>query len=82
MTSPVIVYPTHVDVTPSQPNPLRTADRGNTLERGQRVRWYYTDAMPEPDCAYCNDGRCEQRVEWSAMWTREVVAHDRPRWVQ
>lgn len=81
-TAPVIVYPTHVDVAPSTPNPSRFADSGEATERGERVRWYYTTSRYEPDCAYCKDGRCEQRVEWTVRSSRDVVVHDRPRWVQ
>jgi hypothetical protein len=82
MTSPVIVYPNSLDATPSEPDERRMADAGDVVERGERVRWYYTTSRHEPDCAYCKDGRCEQRVEWTVRSSRDVVVHDRPRWVQ
>jgi len=78
----VIVYPNSLDATPSEPNPSRAADFGEVFENGERVRWYYTMARPEKDCAYCNDGRCEQRVEWAWLAKRGIVVHDRPRAVQ
>lgn len=82
MLEPIIVYPNSLDAAPSEPDERRSDDFGEVVERGRRVRWYYTQSRPELACAYCADGRCEQRVEWVVMGPREIVVHDRPRWVQ
>lgn len=82
MTGPVIVYPNSLDATPSESDERRLEDFGSAEEGGKLIRWYYTSSRPEPDCAYCADGRCEQRVEWVVLGPREIVVHDRPRWVQ
>ena len=80
MLAPVIVYPTASDLQSDDPllSP-ETPDAGTRFERGEPVRFRYTADRPETECAFCADGRCEQRVESSPGWRREVVVHDRPR---
>lgn len=75
----------HVFPTPEKPyifdrKPELASDFGSYhLPHVGIVHWRHVVDRPAPFCAYCNDGRCEQRVEWSASWSDEIVVHDRPR---
>jgi hypothetical protein len=48
---------------------------------GARVEVTYTTDAKSDDCAFCQEGRCEQRVESCAAWDCEVTIHDRPRFM-
>jgi hypothetical protein len=82
MQAPVLVYPNSLDATPSDPEPRFLASAGEYWCDGQRVTWRHSTEAHHAECAYCQDGRCEQRVESCADWERDVVIHDRPRVVQ
>lgn len=77
MGAPVVVYPTRPDVTDGDHPPEASA--GVEMRGRYRVAWHYTVARPEPSCAFCAEGWCEQRVESSPGWRRDVVIHGRPR---
>lgn len=79
--SPVVVYPNHIGVAPGDPEPF-LASVGEYQHEGQQVTWRHSADEHEAECAYCQDGRCEQRIESCAAWKRGLVIHDRPRMAQ
>lgn len=82
MTERIHVFPTPEKPYIVQRDPSLLAETGSRIVYRDLVHWRHTTEFPAPFCAYCNDGRCEQRVEWSPAWSQEVVVHDRPRWAQ
>lgn len=77
MTTRIHVFPSPRSPYRSAREPRFSANTGWYTHRGALIYWRHSVAHAAPECAYCNDGRCEQRVEWSPTWREEVVVHER-----